>query len=179
MMIILERPSRGRSLSAGAGKLVPEPADAYVLWQALLASGALLVGWSQHALRHPWELLFFACLAALAGSQKLWVPDSTRQRISIGYIFVMVGLLFLGVREAMLIAAASGLTGSLLNVPGRPSLRESIFNVSAQILSAALAGGILLAFGRTGDRSLLRAGILPIFAAASVYFLTNSALAAG
>jgi serine phosphatase RsbU (regulator of sigma subunit) len=177
-MIILERPSRGRSLSAGAGKLVPEPADAYVLWQTLLASGALLIGWSQRPVHHPGELLFFALLAAVAGSQKLWVPDSARSRISVGYIFVMVGLLFLGVPEAMLIAAASGLTGSLLNVPERPSLRESAFNVSAQILSAALAGGTLLVLGGTGEGPLMRAGILPIFAAAGIYFLTNSGLAA-
>jgi hypothetical protein len=178
-MIILERSSGGRSLCVRAGELVPEPADTYVLFLALLASGALLAGWSQHVLRQPQGLLLFTLLAAAAGSQKLWVPGSPRSRVSIGYIFVMVGLLFLGVREAMVIAAASGLSGSLLNVPERPRLRESLFNVATLILASAVAGATLCAFTQTSGRLLIRAGVLPIFTAAATYFLTNSALVAG
>src|SRR5438270_727002 len=61
----------------------------------------------------------------------------------------------------------------------RPGVRETLFNVSALILSTALSGLILRNAG-PGSPALagMRAGILPIFGAAAVYFLTNSALAA-
>ena len=161
IMIILERPSHRPAASAGAGKLVPVPADIYGLWLALLASGALLAGWGRHPIRQPGDLLLFAALAAIAGSQKLWLPESARRRVSIGYIFVMAGMLFLGVPEAMSIAAASGLAGSLLNVPERPSLRAALFNVSALILSAALAGVTLLFLVPDPRGPLTAAGIPP------------------
>ena len=83
-MIILERYPRERSTRGNAAELIPEPADAYVLCLSVLTAGALLVAWNQHAIRHPRELLLFGLLAAAAGSQKLWVPDGTRSRVSIG-----------------------------------------------------------------------------------------------
>jgi serine phosphatase RsbU (regulator of sigma subunit) len=178
-MILLERSRRGRPMAAGMEDLAPAPADLYVFCLALFALCALLVGWSQHSVQHPRELVLFGVLAAAAGSQKLWVPNSLGSRISIGYIFVIVGLLFLGVPEAMLIAAASGLTGSLFNLLGRPTLREGVFNVSAQVLSTALAGQALLFLGRASGDPPLRTGIVPLLAAAGLYFLSNSALAAG
>lgn len=177
-MIIVERSSRGRSVSKGAREMIRELADIYVLCLAALAASALFFGCSQRVVQHPAELLLFGLLAAAAGSQKLWVPNSPRSRVSTGYIFVLIGLLFVSVPEAMLIAAASGLAGSLLNVPERPGLRETIFNVSALILSTALAGMTLLAPGRSAGVLPAHASMLPIFAAAAVYFLTNSALAA-
>jgi serine phosphatase RsbU (regulator of sigma subunit) len=177
-MIILERSHHESSAGARAEEFAPEPVDAYVLCLALLALCIMLVGWSQHVVRRPSELLVFGLLAAAAGSQKLWVPNSARSRVSIGYIFVMVGLLFLGVPEAMLIAAVSGLTGSLLNVRERPSTRESVFNIAALVLSAALAGQTLSLLGRTVGQPPTSASILPILAAVAAYFMTNSVLAA-
>lgn len=182
-MILLEQSPRGRRSSAGwpvgAEEFVPAPADLYVFSLALFAVCALLVGWSQHEVQRPRELVLFGLLAAAAGSQKLWVPNSLASRISVGYVFVLVGLLFLGVPEAMLIAAASGLTGSLVNLAGRPTVREGVFNVSAQVISAALAGYVLQLSGRQVGAPPLQAGVVPILAAAAVYFLSNSALAAG
>jgi serine phosphatase RsbU (regulator of sigma subunit) len=181
-MILLERSRRGRPTPSGwvvsAEDLAPAPADLYVFSLALVAVCALLVGWSQHSVQRPRDLLVFGVLAAAAGSQKLWVPNSLCSRISIGYIFVIVSLPFLGMAEAMLVAAASGLTGSLVNLGGRPTLREGVFNVSAQVISAALAGKLLLLFGRTPGDPQQPVEILPILAAAAVYFLCNSALAA-
>jgi GAF domain-containing protein len=178
-MIILERSRRGRPIGADVAELVPVPADLYVLCLSFLAICALLVEWSQHVAYRPRELALFGVLAAAAGSQKLWVPNSQGSRISIGYIFVIVGMLFVGVPEAMLIAAASGLSGSLLNLSGRPGLREGVFNVSSLVLSAAVAGQTLLALGRTVGAMPGRSDMLPILASAFVYLLINSLLAAG
>jgi hypothetical protein len=129
-MIILERFPRERPPHADPVEIFPNPADAYVLYLAVMAAGATAYVWNQHPVHRPDELLIFGLLAAAAGSQKLWVPDGPRSRVSIGYVFVMLGLLFLGVPEAMLIAAASGLTSSLLNVTGQPRLWDSVFNSS-------------------------------------------------
>jgi serine phosphatase RsbU (regulator of sigma subunit) len=178
-MIILERCPPERPSRANPAELIPEPADAFVLCLSVLTAGALLIAWNQHVVRRPGELLLFGLLAAAAGSQKVWVPEGARSRVSIGYVFVMLALLFLGVPEAMLIAAASGLTSSLLNVTAQPRLRESVFNISAQVLSAGLAGWTLLALGHHPGRTVTPAAIFPIFAAAVVYFLTNAVLAAG
>ncbi len=178
-MIILERSRPPRAPGVNLEALIPGPADVYVLCLALLATMALLVGWSLHSVERPRELLLFGVLAAAAGSQKLWVPASPGSRLSIGYIFLIVGLLFLKVPEAMLIAAASGLTGSLVNVRGRPGLREGIFNVASLVLSVGLAGQTLTALGRAIGEPPTHGHFLPIFAAAGVYFLTNSVLAAG
>jgi len=79
---------------------------------------------------------------------------------------------------AMLIAAASGLAGSLLSVPERPGLRESIFNVSALILSAAPAGLTFLALGGYSGRPVTHAGLRPVCVTAAVYYPTNATLAA-
>jgi serine phosphatase RsbU (regulator of sigma subunit) len=175
-MIILERPPRGRAPAAKG--MVRGPADSYVLLLAALAASALVIGGHSYETRHPAELLLFGGLAAVAGSQKLWVPNSSRSRLSISFIFVLVALLSLGAREAMLIAAAGGLASSVLNVPERPGLRETLFNVSALILSAGLAGLTLRALGRTTGMQVTRGDVLPIFAGALVYFLTNTTLAA-
>src|SRR5439155_13237734 len=78
-----------------------------------------------------------------------------------------------------LIAAASGLSGSLLNLSGRPSLREGVFNVASLVISAALAGQTLSALGRTVGGIPGRTDVLPVLAAAFVYLITNSFLAAG
>jgi hypothetical protein len=178
-MMILERSSRGHRVRMGSREVVAEPADIYVFLLFFLAAGALGVGWSQPVVRHPAALLLFGVLAVAAGSQKLWMPNSPRNRLSTGYLFVVVSLPFLALPEVMLVAAASGLAGAYLNVPARPGLRETLFNVSAQVLSAALAGLTLLAAGRGASGAPgAPAGMLPLFAAAAVYFIANSALAA-
>lgn len=177
-MIILEPSRRGRSLKLPAEALVPEPADIYALCLALLAVCVLLINWSQHVVRHPHELLVFGLLAAAAGTLKLWVPNSQGSRVSIGYIFVLLGLIFAGLPEAMLIAAASGLASSLLNVRERPGSREGVFNVAALVLATALAGMTLRALGGPVRHPPASADIGAILAAAAVYFLANSGLAA-
>jgi sigma-B regulation protein RsbU (phosphoserine phosphatase) len=177
-MIVLEPSTRGRSARRGARAVVTEPADIYVLWLALLAASVLWLGWSQPVARHPATLLLFTVLAVAAGSQKLWMPNSPGSRVSIGYLFVVVGLPFLSLPETMLVAAASGLSGSLLNVPARPGVREILFNVSAPLLSSALAGVTLQVLDPSKRVPGAPVGMLSLFAAASVYFLTNSALAA-
>src|SRR5947209_8491140 len=80
-MIILEPCNRGRSVRAPAEELLPEAADLYALCLALGALGALLIGWSQHVVQRPHELVLFGLLAAAAGTQKLWVPNSPASRV--------------------------------------------------------------------------------------------------
>jgi hypothetical protein len=83
-MIILERPRHAAPIRAGSEEPIPVPADLYVLCLACLAVCLLLVGWSQHVVPHGRELALFGVLAAAAGSQKLWVPNSPGSRLSIG-----------------------------------------------------------------------------------------------
>src|SRR5205085_2052907 len=89
----------------------------YVVSLVLLAASVLWVGWRQPVVRHPATLLLFGLLAAAAGGQKLWVPNSPGSRLSLGCLFVVVSLPFLTMPEVMLVAAASGLAGAYLNVP--------------------------------------------------------------
>jgi serine phosphatase RsbU (regulator of sigma subunit) len=178
-MIILERPRCPRPAGFALEEVAPEPADIYVLCLALLATCGLLVVWSQHSVDRSRELLLFGLLAASAGSLKLWVPISRGSRISIGYIFVLLGLLFLKLPEAMLVAAASGLSSSLLNLNGRPAPREALFNISSLVLSTGLAGQTLTLLGHPVGVPPSQGSVLPILAAAAVYFLSNSVLAAG
>jgi serine phosphatase RsbU (regulator of sigma subunit) len=178
-MTLLERSRRPRPINTGLDDLASVPVDLYTLCLACLAVCVLLVAWSQHGELHPRELTLFGLLAAAAGSQKLWVPNSPASRISVGFVFVIVSLVFLSYQEALLIAAASGLTGSLLNTSGRPRLPEGVFNVSSLVLSTALAGQALAVLGRTAGGPALRVEVLPIAAAAAVYLLSNSGLAAG
>lgn len=118
--------------------------------------------------------LFFWLGACLAG-ELLWVRLSAgAATISMASCFNFAALLVLPTRDAMMVAAVATLTAELL-VMRKPLVRAS-FNSGQTLIAVALAS---LWFESLGGRSaslielVSRVQVLPILAAALVYYVVN------
>lgn len=154
------------------------PGNARVYITLVSAAGIGAVAYA--LLDSPWthDLFRFATyllLSLLAGALKLRLPGLTGT-MSIGFIFVLLGIAELRLPETMLIACASVIVQCLWRAKPRPSPVQLLFGVSA------VAASLLPVYQCSNFvRWHWHADSAPIVLAVAtcLYFLSNSLLVAG
>lgn len=117
----------------------------------------------------------YLMLSLVAGTLKLRLPGLT-STMSIGFVFVLLGISEFTPLEAMLIACAGVVVQCLWRTQSRPVPVQVMFSVSAVATSLMLAYECSQAL-----RTQLRAESIPIAMAAAtcLYFISNSLLVSG
>jgi diguanylate cyclase (GGDEF)-like protein/putative nucleotidyltransferase with HDIG domain len=131
--------------------------------------GVCALGWGgfHWSGRDPIQVLVYLALAILASRLKVHLPGITGT-MSVNFLFIILGTVDLSLPETLLI----GCTGILVQCLHRdkPSFVQVLFNVSGSALA------IVAAFhGYHFSRSLTHNASLQLFAAASIYFVANTA----
>ncbi len=143
---------------------------------AILGCGALLLATAAVEWRSANSTLFVGvlALAMLAATRKIRLPKTT-SNISIGFLFILLGIANFSFSEAILLACATAAVQSAWS-RRRPTLVQFAFNVSVLGLSTAAGfGGAVVVSRLLGARSLV--ALLPM--AMTVFFLVDTALVSG
>ena len=138
---------------------------------AAMAYAFLDPQWSGNIFRFAMYFL----LSLLAATLKLRLPGLT-QTMSLGFIFVLIGITELTLSQTMLMACTGVLVQCLWRAKSRPSAVQVFFSISA------VADSLLLASQCTHFvRQQLHVGAIPIVIAMAtcVYFVANSLLVSG
>src|SRR2546425_4205058 len=122
-------------------------------------------------------LLIAVCAAVL--SSPFRIPLPVPGNVSIAFTFVFATLILLGTPAAVLTAAISGVTASLLRRRPRPPLQRVLFNAAELSVSAAVAGSIFQLAGGTPGPIDPGGEWLAVVLAARAFFAANSCLVAG
>jgi hypothetical protein len=142
----------------------------------ILLAGAALLASSLLQWDSAGQTRFFGVmlLTVLAATRKVRLPRST-SNISIGFLFILLGIAEFSFSQTMALAAASALVQSLWTLR-RPKLVQVLFNVSVLPISAAAA------FWSVTQLSIIlntRAPMAVMPLAMCVFFLVDTALVAG
>lgn len=121
------------------------------------------------------RLCAYFLLSLLAATLKLRLPGVTGT-MSVGFVFVLLGISELTLAETMLIACTGVIVQCLWKATARPAAVQVLFNVSAVAASLLLAYECVLFV-----RSHWHAPALPVALAVAtcVYFSSNSLLVSG
>jgi diguanylate cyclase (GGDEF)-like protein/putative nucleotidyltransferase with HDIG domain len=171
--------------SAASTVLVPSRSDTWLSIYTVLVTvfGAALILWRvPHApiAEHP--QLFFALLLAsvLISASKVHLPlASGSATLSMSYFTDFMSLVLVGPDLAMLVAGASGATQCVLAARGRSSARQTLFSVSALVITVQAAGLVSGYLGGFPLGAPLVTLARPAVGAAVAFFICNSWLVAG
>ena len=114
-------------------------------------------------------LLLFG-LSAATGALKVVLPR-IEGNLSVSYVFLMWGIVSMGLGETLLMGWAAALVQSYWHCKRKPATIQLLFNLSVISVSIGLAS---LAFNASIMRELLPNQIVRIFLAALAYFLGNT-----
>lgn len=160
-------------------------ASDHTLITRLYLAGVIAIGYTLMVARWPTEyphpeMAVLLLVASLGLSLlKMRLPLNVGQAtISMAYTVDFAALLLCGADVAMLIATFGVLVQCLLKVKTRQPPIRVIFSVAAVVISVETAGYTWTALGGDIGRISLTGTIAPMSAAASVYFIINSALVA-
>ena len=133
----------------------------------LAVLGSQLVGFRSH------DLLEFSCylvIALLSSTMKVPLPGMTGT-MSVNYVFILLGILELGLPEVLVISCASLLVQAYWRAKKRPGIVQILFNVASVTLaaSAAYAAFYRLQLGSSTGSTVIRLAI-----SATAYFLVNT-----
>lgn len=156
---------------------VPLSAACFVMATAGLAVMVLLASWHNHRVADVPAFGLMVVAALLCGSRAIRVSEVAT--ISVGFVAVFATLLHVGIPEACVVGAVSGLAGCLLS-PGRHprSPFVPLFAVASIVVAAGMAAGVFgWAGGRPGATEWYALGA-PAALAAITYHLANCLLVA-
>jgi hypothetical protein len=141
------------------------------------AAGVLAAGYALSSLATPYDPVRFATyllLALLASALKLRLPGLTGT-MSIGFVFVLLGIVELSLPETMVIACA----GIVLQCYWRALRRPSWIQVSFNLASVAIS--VVLAYECAHFVAAMHTDLvaIPMAVATCVYFTVNSLLVSG
>ena len=120
------------------------------------------------------RFLFYLALALLSASLKVKLPGVTGT-LSVSFLFILIGLLELGLRDALVLGLGSALVQIYWHAKKRPVLYQVLFNLSAIALAITVADvGFHSGLARTFGNSLP----VKLFVATVTYFVTNTFLVA-
>jgi hypothetical protein len=145
-----------------------------------LVSAAGIAAMAYAFLDPPWphdlfRLFTYLLLSLLAATLKLRLPGLTGT-MSIGFVFVLLGISELTLPETMLIACAGVVVQCLWRAKTRPAPVQVLFSVSAAATSLALAYG----FSQLVRTQLRAESVSIVLAVATcIYFIANSLLVSG
>ncbi len=158
--------------------LVPLAAACFITATACLAIVVLLASWSDHQVTDVPALGVAGIAALLCGSRTIRISDIAT--VSVGFVVVFVTLLHVGIPEACVVAALSGLAGGLLS-PERhtKSPLVPVFAFASIVVTAWVAGQVFAwAGGRAGASQWYALGA-PAALAAVTYHTVNCMLVVG
>ncbi|MBE0657808.1 MAG: hypothetical protein IH602_08950 [Bryobacteraceae bacterium] len=155
---------------------MPKKAKAFVAVVILLGvCTAVVAAASWRAVPSLERIAIYVTLTAIASMVKLRLPglDGT---YSLNSIFLLGGAVYLTLPEVVLAAIAGVLVQSYFGAKKRPALSQTLFNLSNECFSIALAS--------LGLSFLVHQGVMPfrpalLAAAAAVYFVLNTGLVSG
>jgi diguanylate cyclase (GGDEF)-like protein/putative nucleotidyltransferase with HDIG domain len=159
---------------------LPFTARAYVA--AVLAAGAaLFVACFPHPIPHPALFLVLLASSSLASALKVSLPLTTSgSTMSVSYAVDFASLLLLGPDETMIVAAVSALCQCTIRPQTRSALHRTVFSMAALVVTVKATGAVYMLSGGTPPGVPLSPAVLPkpLLAAATVYFVCNTALVA-
>jgi len=155
---------------------VPDNAKVYIS----LVSAAGLAAMAYAFLDPPWphdpfRFCAYFLLSLVAAALKLRLPGITGT-MSIGFVFVLLGISQLTLPETMLMACAGVVVQCLWRAKSRPAPVQVLFSVSAVAISLTLAYGCSW-FVRTAFHAESVSIVLAV--ATCLYFVSNSLLVSG
>ncbi len=120
---------------------LPRAAQRYVA--IVVAAGVIMLvaaalDWQS---RNPAQFICYLALAVAASTLKIRLPY-VRGTLTPAFVVVLLAIAQLGLAEAVVIAAVTGVVQVLWRSAARPSLAQVLFNPASLSLSAALAYGL-------------------------------------
>ena len=168
--------AEGDGAEAGAFGLL---LSAYVA--AVVIAGAIVLVLRVPYVTREHDLLFVALLlsSVLISASKVHLPLARgSSTLSMSYFTDFLSLVLLGPEAAMVVAGAGAATQCLLSTRGRTSVRQTLFSVSALVLSVQTAGIVAESLGGFTPGADLESLSKPAVGAAVTLFLCNSWLIA-
>ena len=146
-------------------------------WAFVVTMGACCALFAIANLRHQrdFELWVFVAIAVTFSGFKIRLPG-VFGTLSLNYIIILVTLLALDAGAGMIVALTSTLGQCLIGAQARPRWYQVVFSVASVGLPVLAADQTLNALKRLAGDST---GLVALVAAASVYFLLNTATIAG
>ena len=155
---------------------MPTSAKVYISLVSAVGVAAMAYAFADPPWTHDiYRFGAYLLLSLLAATLKLRLPGLT-STMSIGFVFVLLGVSELTLPEAMLIAALGALVQCLWRAKPRPSFVQVLFGVSAVAASLMLAYQAAH-FVRTQWHS--DSIPIPLAVATCLYFTANSLLVSG
>ncbi len=158
------------------------PVGARVYVTAVCAAGAAVAAFNiPHSLAHPSLFLVLLVCSSIASALKVSLPLATSgSTMSISYAVDFASLLLLGANQTMLVAATSAWSQCTFRVQNRTPVYRTLFNMASLVITVKLAGLVYeWSGGLSPDEPILLTTIAkPLVAAATAYFLSNTALIA-
>jgi len=137
-------------------------------------SGFILAGWRPHPTDLP-KLALYIAAASVASVFKVRLPGIV-STLSMNYVFVIAGLLDLGLAAGIVISVGGVLGQTYYKCTVRPQWRHVLFNLASVSLSVAAASWCKdLSFIASTDRF----GLFSIVSASLAYFAVNTVVLSG
>jgi diguanylate cyclase (GGDEF)-like protein/putative nucleotidyltransferase with HDIG domain len=151
-----------------ADKLInPKTYIASILGLGLLTIIAAVPQWGTAA---PARFCVFFLIAAVGSSMKVTLPG-VRGTMSVGFLFVLIGVMELSLPEVLAIASISITTQCLWQAKNRPTVVQILFNIACMCIAATAT---YLVYHSPGLRDL-GVGQIPLLALATcAQFLANT-----
>lgn len=145
----------------------PRTYIAAILGLGLLTIVAALQQWTNAA---PARFVAFFMIAAVASTLKVSLPG-VRGTMSVGFPFVLIGVMELSLPEALAVASVSIVTQCLWHAKKRPTVIQVLFNVACMCIAATATQLVY----RWPELRALSMGDIPLIALATcTQFLTNT-----
>jgi len=153
---------------------LPRPAACFLAITCATALVCLAISWIGHGIDHPVEFVCAALLALICGARRVRV--SREGTISTGFVIVFASVIRLGLPEACLVAAASGLGLTLLTPErSRNRLVVVVFALASLAVTAwAASEAFALSGGSARGTTVWELGV-PALLAVVVYSVVNCA----
>jgi diguanylate cyclase (GGDEF)-like protein/putative nucleotidyltransferase with HDIG domain len=162
---------------------LPLPARLYVV-AVLLAGAATLARFIPHSIENLTLFVGLLVCSSVASALKVSLPLTTSgSTMSVSYAVDFAALLLLGADETMLVAATSAWSQCTLRTQARSPLHRVLFSMASLVLTVKATGAVYTLFGgpSPGDPlafASISALAKPLIAAATAYFLCNTAFIA-
>jgi hypothetical protein len=118
------------------------------------------------------RFLAYTSLACIASTMKVRLPR-LQGTISVNFVFILLGVAQLSLAETLVLSLAATVVQCQWRPKTRPKVVQVLFNVSAVMISAALAYGTARAFPEGPQR------LLALFPAATVFFVVDTGMVSG
>jgi diguanylate cyclase (GGDEF)-like protein/putative nucleotidyltransferase with HDIG domain len=120
-------------MTSPADRLInPKTYIASILFLGLLTIIAAVPDWGSQT---PARFVLFFLIAAVSSAMKVTLPG-VKGTMSVGFLFVLIGIMELGLAEVLAIASISILTQCVWHAKKRPSAIQLLFNIACMCIAA-------------------------------------------